>query len=135
MAHQTVSDPAGEQWDVELVPTANGRTNRPSEDCPVEVSLSAIAGRWTTLVLRELMSGEWRSYSDLATSLPNLSDKVLSERLRALIDAGFLERARTDGYPPRTAYHATARAQLLRPLLIELYRTGLALQADDAAGF
>jgi len=74
MAHQTVSI----GWDEELVPTPTGRTQAPSPDCPVEVALAAIAGRWTTLVLRNLMSGDAYSYTELAATLPSLSDKVLS---------------------------------------------------------
>ncbi|MFI2352425.1 hypothetical protein ACH492_36635 [Streptomyces sp. NPDC019443] len=42
-------------WDGELVPDERGRTRQPEPDCPVEVALAAVAGRWTTLVLRELM--------------------------------------------------------------------------------
>lgn len=129
MAHQAVSS----RWDAELVPTPSGRTRAPSPDCPVEVSLAAIAGRWTTLVLRDLMSGGPCSYSDLMASLPQLSDKVLTERLSELVTAGFVERVVTNGFPRRTEYRITQRGQELRPLLIELYRTGLALQARDVA--
>lgn len=97
------------------------------------MSLAAIAGRWTTLVLRDLMSGGPCSYSDLTASLPQLSDKVLTERLSELVTAGFVERVVTNGFPRRTEYRITQRGQELRPLLIELYRTGLALQAHDVA--
>ena len=51
VAHQTVS------WDRELVPTDAGESAAPTASCPVEVALSAISGRWTTLLLRDLMSG------------------------------------------------------------------------------
>lgn len=127
MAHQTVST----RWDAALVPTPNGRTDAPSRDCPVEVSLTAISGRWTTLVLRNLMSGGGYAYTELAESLPQLSDKVLTERLRSLVAAGLVERRVADGFPRRTEYRITTRGQELRPLLIELYRTGLILQGHD----
>ncbi len=124
MAHQAVST----RWDEELVPTPDGRTRAPSPNCPVEVSLAAITGRWTTLVLRDLMPGRPLSYTELAQSLPQLSDKVLSDRLSELVAAGLVERTATNGFPRRTAYRITDRGRELRPLLIELYRTGLALQ-------
>lgn len=79
------------------------------------------------------MSGGPCSYSDLMASLPQLSDKVLTERLSELVTAGFVERVVTNGFPRRTEYRITQRGQELRPLLIELYRTGLALQARDVA--
>lgn len=127
MAHQAVSA----HWDEELVPTPSGCTRAPSPDCPVEVSLAAIARRWTTLVLRDLMSGGPCSYTELAQSLPQLSDKVLTDRLNELVSAGFVERAVTNGFPRQTEYRITERGQELRPLLIELYRTGLALQGHE----
>lgn len=129
MAHQTVSA----RWDEELVPTPSGAAQAPSPDCPVEVSLAAISGRWTTLVLRNLMSGDTYSYTQLAASLPRLSDKVLTERLSELVSAGLAERIVTAGFPQRTGYRISERGRTLRPLLIELYRTGMALQGHDAA--
>lgn len=126
MTHQAVS----EAWDQELVPTPSGRTTAPLPDCPVELALAAISGRWTTLVLRNLMSGEAYSYSLLANSLPELSDKVLTDRLSELCAAGFVRKTISNGFPARTSYRITALGQQLRPLLIELYRTGLALQGD-----
>lgn len=128
MAHQAVST----RWDDELVPTPSGRTLAPSVDCPVEVTLAAISGRWTTLVLRNLMSGDAYSYTDLASSLPRLSDKVLTERLHELVSAGLVSRSTTNGFPQRTEYRITERGRELRPLLVELYRTGLALQSHDS---
>lgn len=97
----------------------------------MEVSLAAISGRWTTLVLRNLMSRGTCSYTELAQSLPQLSDKVLSERLSELVSARLVERVVAKGFPRRTRYRITTRGAELRPLLIELYRTGLALQAHD----
>lgn len=128
MANQAVST----RWDDELVPTASGRTLAPSMDCPVEVALTAISGRWTTLVLRNLMSGDAYSYTELAGSLPRLSDKVLTERLQELVSAGLVARTTTAGFPQRTNYRVTERGRELRPLLVELYRTGLALQSHDS---
>lgn len=129
MAHQAVST----GWDDELVPTASGRTLAPSVDCPVEVALTAISGRWTTLVLRNLMSGDAYSYTDLAESLPRLSDKVLTERLQRLVSAGLVARTLSTGFPQRTKYRITERGRELRPLLVELYRAGLALQSHEVA--
>ncbi len=110
-------------WDPELVPDATGATREPLASCPVEVALAAVSGRWTTLVLRELMHGP-HSYGQLREALPGLTDKVLSDRLRVLAGQGLVERRRTRGFPPRTSYSLTAAGTRLRPLLVELYRTG-----------
>ncbi|WP_236567802.1 MULTISPECIES: helix-turn-helix domain-containing protein [unclassified Nocardiopsis] len=122
-------------WDRELVPDGAGETREPTPTCPVEAALAAVSGRWTTLVLRELAHGP-RSYGGLRRALPRLSDKVLSDRLRTLVEQGLAERRETAGFPTRTAYSLTARGALLRPLLVQLYRTGSELLATggDRAG-
>ncbi|MFF0546764.1 winged helix-turn-helix transcriptional regulator [Nocardia thailandica] len=111
------------EWDGELVPDARGRTRAPAPECPVEVALAAVSGRWTTLVLRELLGGP-RSFGELRDLLPTLSAKVLTDRLRELQARGLVERRALPGFPVRTSYAPTARGHALRPLLIELYRTG-----------
>ncbi|WP_312866194.1 winged helix-turn-helix transcriptional regulator [Streptomyces boluensis] len=132
MTHQTEThaprDSQRADWDAELVPDADGRTRRPEPDCPVEIALAAVAGRWTTLVLRELMSGG-DSFSALRERLPGISPKVLAERLRVLEERDLLTRDRIPGFPPRTRYRLTPSGHALRPLLVELYRTGAKLRS------
>lgn len=121
VGHQTVT------WDPELVPDTSGRSARPDGDCPVEIALAAISGRWATLVLRDLMHGP-RSFTELRTGLPAISAKVLTERLAGLRRQGLVECLRHNDFPARTTYRITPSGLLLRPLLIELYRTGEALR-------
>ena len=118
---------SGTRWDADLVPDEAGRTDRPEPSCPVEVALAAVAGRWTTLILRELMSGP-RSFGGIGAALPTLSDKVLAERLRHLQERGLVERRVRTGFPTRTTYALTASGRSVRPLLVQLYETGRALQ-------
>jgi DNA-binding HxlR family transcriptional regulator len=115
-------------WDGELVPTLDGRTDAPAENCPVEVTLAAISGRWTTLVLRNLMTHGPMSFTRLSRSPPSLSVKVLTDRLTELVDRDLVERRVISGFPVWTEYQLTRAGQQLRPLLVELYRTGMALQ-------
>ncbi|MGW5924138.1 winged helix-turn-helix transcriptional regulator [Nocardia fluminea] len=125
VGNQTVTDTV---WDDELVPDDRGRTSAPEPDCPVEVTLTAISGRWTTLVLRELMGGPL-SFGELRDRLPSLSAKVLTDRLRDLEARGLIARRTHPGFPVRTSYALTDLGRVLRPLLIELYRTGNTLAA------
>lgn len=99
---------------------------RPDPECPVEVALTAVSGRWATLVLRNLVHGS-RSFTELRRELPALSAKVLSERLAQLQDRGLVECVRHNGFPTTTSYRLTDAGRRLEPLLVELYRTGEAL--------
>ncbi|MFJ8011359.1 winged helix-turn-helix transcriptional regulator [Streptomyces sp. NPDC096339] len=128
MGHQTESHTG--RWDTELVPDDSGRTRRPEPHCPVELALTAVSGRWTTLVLRELM-GSPLSFGALSARLPDISPKVLTERLRALEAQGLALRERLPGFPVRTRYGLTPSGAALRPLLVELYRTGVELAATE----
>jgi DNA-binding HxlR family transcriptional regulator len=110
-------------WDRDLVPDAYGETTHPEPTCPVEAALAAVSGRWTTLLLRELMHGP-RSFGRLRAALPALSAKVLSESLTRLTANGLVECRREKGFPSHTVYRLTTAGRTLRPLLIELYRTG-----------
>ncbi|MFB9904632.1 winged helix-turn-helix transcriptional regulator [Allokutzneria oryzae] len=121
VGHQAETD--GRVWDGELVPDTRGRTSRPEPDCPVEVALAAVSGRWATLVLRELMHGPC-SFGELRARLPTLTAKVLTERLGELLDQGLVAKDRLPGFPVRTSYRLTEAGLELRPLLVALYDTG-----------
>jgi DNA-binding HxlR family transcriptional regulator len=120
-------------WDLDLVPDQAGRTAKPEPTCPVEVALTAIAGRWTTLLLRDLMGGP-RSFGEIRAALPTLSDKVLVDRLRELQSRGLVERRVHTGFPTRTTYALTPAGIQLRPLLVQLYETGQVLLAASERG-
>ena len=63
--------------------------------------LEAIEGRWTLQVLLCLKDGAHR-FSDLKASIPGISSNVLTDRIRALEQAGLVER---QYLPPPSASH------------------------------
>ncbi|WP_067185037.1 winged helix-turn-helix transcriptional regulator [Microtetraspora niveoalba] len=100
-----------------------GEVAEPSPSCPVEITLAALRGRWTTLVIRELLRGD-RTFSELRRTLPRLSDKVLSERLAHLAEVGVVDRHRLPDWPPRVRYSLTPRGRSLGPVLQALWDWG-----------
>lgn len=117
MAHQTVRD-------TRLSSVCTGPDVAPSPDCPVEAALAVLRGRWMPLVLLQFLRNDELSYSELAAALPSLSDKVLSDRLIQLTDAGVLARHRTPGWPPRVRYAMTDRGRALAPVLEAMWHWG-----------
>ncbi|MFD0199723.1 MULTISPECIES: winged helix-turn-helix transcriptional regulator [Saccharothrix] len=120
-ATMTRTSSATSAWDGD----PHGEVDHPVPDCPVEVTLRALRGRWTTLVVRELFEGE-RAFGDLAAALPTLSDKVLADRLAQLVASGVVVRVREPGWPSRVRYSLTARGHALRGVLDAMWAWGAA---------
>jgi DNA-binding HxlR family transcriptional regulator len=66
-------------------------TREYGEFCGLARALELIGGRWTLLIVRELLVGPKR-YSELEDGLPGIPTNVLSSRLRELEDNGLVER-------------------------------------------
>jgi DNA-binding HxlR family transcriptional regulator len=104
-----------------------GPRTRRSYDCPIEFALNLIGGKWKSVIISKLKEKPL-AYGELRRLVPNLSDKVLTERLRDLEADGLI--ARVKGPDQRMRYSLTARTAGLRPMLQGLYEWGLATAAE-----
>jgi DNA-binding HxlR family transcriptional regulator len=59
--------------------------------CSIARAHEVLGGRWTLLVVRELLMGS-RRFNDIRRGIPRISRTMLSERLQALVHAGILRR-------------------------------------------
>src|SRR5207247_9971966 len=62
-----------------------------SYGCPVEVTLTVLGGKWKTVILARIKEGDSR-FGMLRRSIPELSARVLTLRLRELERAGLVTR-------------------------------------------
>ncbi len=85
-------------------------------DCPVRKTARIIEGKWTTLIVRELLGGS-RRYSELERNLDGISPKVLAARLRFLVQEGLIVRTVHDTIPPTTEYALTAKGRKLERVI------------------
>ena len=75
--------------------------------CPrFHKAIELIGGRWTGAVLRLLMGGRAR-FAELRNSIPDISDRMLSERLRVLEEEGLIERHVLPDPPIKVEYELT----------------------------
>jgi DNA-binding HxlR family transcriptional regulator len=94
-----------------------------SFNCPTEFTLQVLGGKWKTVILCYLKMGSLR-YAELRKLIPDLSDKVLSQRLRELTEAGLVDRGRSQDGDKSEVYGLSARGETLGRLLTELYSWG-----------
>lgn len=87
---------------------------RASPLCPrFHRAVELIGRRWTGAVLQLLMAGR-RRYSDLKAGVPDISDRMLSERLRELEAEGLVRRIVTPETPVRVEYELTEKGRSLK---------------------
>jgi DNA-binding HxlR family transcriptional regulator len=79
-------------------------------------AVELIGARWTGAILQVLMSGRTR-YAALRAAVPEISDRMLSERLRVLEQAGIVVRYVSTHPPVRVEYELTAKGRALEPAL------------------
>ena len=91
--------------------------------CPVEKTSRIIDGKWTLLIIRDLLSGKMR-FSELQKSLAGVSPKVLSARLKFLENEGIVTRTLFPSVPPRTEYALTPLGKNLKQVIDALAQFG-----------
>jgi DNA-binding HxlR family transcriptional regulator len=94
-----------------------------SFNCPTEFTLQILGGKWKTVILCYLKIGPLR-YAELRKLIPSLSDKVLSQRLRELTEAGLIDRSKAEDGDKSEVYALSGRGQSLGRILAELYSWG-----------
>jgi DNA-binding HxlR family transcriptional regulator len=88
----------------------------------VSRTLALVGEKWTLLILREAFFGV-RRFGQFARNL-GIPRPTLSARLRALVDAGLLQRARYATDPDRYEYRLTRAGIDLFPSIVTLMRWG-----------
>lgn len=90
-----------------------------AEDCPVRPIFDDITSRWATLLLGLLATRPHR-FSELASGIGGISEKMLSQTLRALTRDGLVDRIVAQTVPIQVTYALTALGADLAPHVIGL---------------
>ena len=114
--------------------------------CPAEKTLKLLEGRWRIFILHHLFQGEAR-YAELRRAVQQsagrVSQKMLTQELRALEVDGLLIRTVIPGKVPNVRYKLTGIGLQLRPILeamvqwgygYEINRTGSVIQPSCLLG-
>ncbi|MCO6539152.1 MAG: helix-turn-helix transcriptional regulator [Gilliamella sp.] len=101
--------------------------------CPVEITLMLMGDKWKVLIVRDLLTGTKR-FGELKKSLTGISQKVLTQHLRAMEKNGLLTRKVYAEVPPRVEYTLTEVGQSLKQVHDAMLEWGKAykLKADES---
>lgn len=90
--------------------------------CPkFEKAFQLLGKRWTGVIIHVLSEGHTR-FNEIGEQIPNISQKMLADRLKDLEQQGIVERVVFPETPVRIEYHLTEKGEELYPVMAELQK-------------
>src|ERR687893_2015942 len=97
----------------------------PARCCPrLHEAVELVGKRWTGAILAVLLEGGTMRFSEVGQAVPQLSDRLLSERMKELEARGLVERRVIHSTPARVEYELTEMGRDLAPALAQLAAWG-----------
>ena len=84
--------------------------------CPVATAVSLIGGKWKLLIIRNLKVRPWR-FNELQRDIDGISQKVLTDSLRQMIDDVLVYRHDYQEMPPKVEYGLTELGKEMLPII------------------
>jgi DNA-binding HxlR family transcriptional regulator len=97
--------------------------------CPVATTVGLIGNKWKLLILQGLLPGAKR-FGELRKGIPDISQKVLTQNLRAMEEDGIVIRKVFAEVPPRVEYQLSELGDSLRPIISVMEIWGLNYQKN-----
>ena len=91
--------------------------------CPVATTVQLIGSKWKLLILRNLFMRPWR-FNELRKDLEGISQKVLTDSLRAMEEDGIITRTVYAEVPPRVEYVLSPLGESMKPILDAMEQWG-----------
>lgn len=100
-----------------------------SEQCPMEIGLNILSGRWKLHILWHLSKGTIR-FNELQRKLGKITTKTLTSQLRDLEENGMIQRKIYAEVPPKVEYSLTELGTSILPVLDVLCSWGKVYQSS-----
>ena len=97
---------------------------RRETNCPAEITLAVIGGRWKTLLLYHLFQGVKR-FSELQRATAGITQKMLTQQLREMERDGLVHREVYPEVPPKVEYSLTPLGMSLEPVVGAMCEWGI----------
>jgi DNA-binding HxlR family transcriptional regulator len=92
--------------------------------CSMELTLQVIGGKWKLIILHKLGKEGTMRFSEVKRSIPNITQKMLTQQLRELESDGVVRREVYPQVPPKVEYSLTDLGESILPLIGSLCRWG-----------
>jgi DNA-binding HxlR family transcriptional regulator len=92
--------------------------------CPVKKTLNIIGGKWKLRLIYQI-NNDVRRYGDLKRLLPDISEKMLIQELKSLVEYGVLNKKSYNEIPPRVEYTLTDKGKNILPIIDLMIKFGL----------
>jgi DNA-binding HxlR family transcriptional regulator len=99
--------------------------------CSVEEAMRLLGGRWRLLLVSYLLAGPKR-FNELRRDVPAISQRMLTLDLRALEEAGLIQRTVYPTVPVKVEYALTEDGRRLEPVVAVMQEFGLWVKARSA---
>ena len=93
-------------------------------DCPAEITLKVIGGKWKLVILWHLRDSMKR-FSELKRNIPGITQRMLTQQLRELEKDGVISRKVYPQVPPRVEYSINKFGTRLQPILRSMCQWGV----------
>ena len=97
----------------------NGEIIRVTARCPIRTTLELVGGKWKLLILFQLANKPLR-LSELKKRIPDISEKMLIQELKILMDNKLVQRKNFSEVPPRVEYELRPIGFKVMPLISEM---------------
>ncbi|MFD0715197.1 winged helix-turn-helix transcriptional regulator [Paenibacillus sp. GCM10027626] len=88
-----------------------------SKMCPkYEIAAELLGKKWTGLIIRVLLGGPKR-FKEIKEQIPDMSDKMLTDRMKELEHCQIVKRNVYPEMPVRIEYELTEKGQHLKPVI------------------
>lgn len=89
--------------------------------CPIRHVLSLFSDKWSLLVLCHLYTGGTMRFGELASAMTDISERMLTVRLKSLESHHLIERRYYKELPPRVEYSLTELGKSAMPRIEALF--------------
>ncbi len=110
-------------YTIEAVMNKPRLINHTNYNCPVELTLDIIGGKWKCLIIHHLIDGTKR-FNELRRLIPKITQRMLTSQLRELERDNILHRKVYAEVPPKTEYSLSELGKSLEPVLWSMHEWG-----------